>query len=162
MKNALISKGLIIFLILILTLIPASCKKNYDVLPESISVLIDDYETSFDKGAFASWFQHGNGAGGILTWGLWISGNTMSLDSSIMITITSPYVIKAKTYNNVEIAYFLDMGSSHTSYITSTATVTITDYNFTYIKGTFSGILKDNEGATKEFTGGAFYLNNSH
>lgn len=150
----------------------SSCKKD----PESaaigtISVSINGTNTTFDFGAKASQIPVTGG------YGIKIQGNKKDPSqsaTSLTLTIVRPTPITAGTYIEngagnplVSMDYFFDLlfGSGSTASAfrspTNPVTITLTEYNSTSIKGTFSGELQSNYAGTVTKTllsNGSFYV----
>ncbi|MES1220819.1 MAG: hypothetical protein ABUT20_35290 [Bacteroidota bacterium] len=149
-------KILIVMLIVLVTQVNVSCKKDSTDVPiGTLKASIDGAVTNFNVSAKASNLSV-QGGQGIKIFG-YKKDPTLS-GTSFQIVIASPASISSGTYVEntndnplVQVNYFYDFffgaGFSYSNYHSSTApmTINITEKNSGSIKGTFSGELKGND-----------------
>jgi len=146
-----------LILLLVLALAFPSCDRIKDVPLGTITVVIDGDEKSFSNEAKAEWITVEGG------YGLKISGHKGDTGTSneVFITIASPHQIGTGTYSNavsgnaVVINYNVFIYLFWDEYVSSSASVTISELDASHVKGTFSGTVVSGENS-KVFSKGVF------
>ena len=155
--RAPICKRFPFILILAMTFTSISCEKIEKVPLGTITVTADGNTKSFNTAAKA---ENITVVGG---YGISIRGYRADegVSNNILISMASPSMITEKTYTNgssgnaVRIEYNVNLIFFWDEYVSTAATVTISEINSTHVKGTFSGTLKSGD-VTKELSKGVF------